>query len=148
MQQVEEFGAVDAERLGGRVQVQAMARLVLDLGDQDGLAAQAGRPTDPVALGLHADDLGVGVLGDLPDERLAVRVRHPVPGLDALVGRDELVETLLGVLVCSAARAAHGAGVVVAVHDASRLSLAGYSLPNVRSINRVAGRGMTPRSSG
>ena len=122
VEQVEEFLAIDAERLGGGVEVQSMARLVLDLGDQDRFAAQAGRPGDPVALGLHADDLGVGVLGDLPDERLAVRVRHPVAGLDALVGGDELVEALLGVLICCVARAARGAGVVVAVHGASRLS--------------------------
>jgi len=115
---VEKLLAIDAERLGGGVEVEPVARLVLDLRDQDGLAAQAGRPRDPVALGLHADDLGVRVLGDLPDERLAVRVRHPVTGLDALVGLDELVEALLSVLVLRAVRAACGAGVVVAVHGA------------------------------
>src|SRR6516164_7234441 len=80
-------------------------------------------------------------LGALPDERLAVCVRHPVPRLDALVGGDELVEAPLGVPPGSfrarAALGACGAGVVVAVHGASSLSLAGYSLPNVRSINRV-----------
>src|ERR1700691_2212794 len=100
-----------------------MTRLVLDLRDQDGLAAQAGRAGDPVALGLHADDLGVRVLSNLSDQRLAVRVRQPVAGLDALVGGDELIEALLGVLVLRAVRAARGAGVVVAVHGASRLSL-------------------------
>jgi hypothetical protein len=122
-QQVDEFVAVDAERLGRRVEVQAVTRLVLDLGDQDGLAAEAGRPGDPVALGLHADDLGVGVLGDLPDERLAVRLRHPVARLDTLVGGDELIEVLLGLLGRGLfLGAARGAGVVVAVHGASRLS--------------------------
>src|SRR6516165_5944439 len=140
MQQVEEFGAVDAKRLGGRVQVQAMARLVLDLGDEDGLAAQAGCPGDPVALGLHADDLGVSVLGDLPDEGLAVGVRHPVPGLDALVGRDELVEALLGVLRVGPARGgAARAGVEITVHDASLLPpFAGYCITE-RSVNKSPG---------
>jgi hypothetical protein len=37
----------------------------------------------------------MGVLGDLPDQRLAVSVRHPVPRLDPLIIGDQLVETLL-----------------------------------------------------
>src|ERR1700721_1159788 len=45
--------------------------------------------------------------------RMALRRR-----LDALVGLDELVEALLGVLVVEAVRAACGAAVVVAVHGA------------------------------
>jgi hypothetical protein len=80
----------------------------------------------------------MSVLGDLPDERLAVRIRHPVTGLDALVGLDELIEALLGVLVVRAARAACGAGVVVAVHGASRLSLRRL-LFTERSVNKSAG---------
>ena len=68
-----------------------MTGLVLHLGHEDGLASQAGC-ANPVTLRLHADDLGVRVLGDLPDQRLAVRVRHPVARLDALVGVDEVVE--------------------------------------------------------
>jgi hypothetical protein len=59
--------------------------LVLDLGQQGGLASQARGAGDPVALGLHADDLGVGVLRDLADQRLAVGRGHPVAGLDPLV---------------------------------------------------------------
>ena len=58
-----------------------------------------GRTGDPVALRLHADDLGVRVLGDLPDQRLAVRLGHPVARLDLLVGRDDRVEVVLEVAV-------------------------------------------------
>ena len=76
-----------------------MARLVLHLGHEDRLALEARRAGDPVGLGLHADDLGVRVLRDLADERLAVRVGHPVAGLDARVRRDELVELRLCGLV-------------------------------------------------
>ena len=49
-----------------------VAGLVLHLGDEDRLAPQRRRPRDPVALRLHPDDLRVRVLGDLPDQRLAV----------------------------------------------------------------------------
>ena len=69
-----------------------MAGLVLDLGVEDGLAAQARGPGDPVALGLHADDLGVRVLGDLAHEGLAVGLGHGVAGLDAAVVGDDRVE--------------------------------------------------------
>ena len=95
VQQVEQLGAVDAQGLGGGVEVEPVAGLVLHLGHQDRLAAQAGRPADPVALGLHADDLGVRVLGDLADQRLAVRLGHPVPRLDPLVAVDERLEVRL-----------------------------------------------------
>ena len=64
--------ARDAEGLRGGVQVQPVTGLVLHLRHQDRLALEARRARDPVALGLHADDLGVRVLRDLPDERLAV----------------------------------------------------------------------------
>jgi hypothetical protein len=37
----------------------------------------------------------VRVLGDLPDQRLAVRLRHPVARLDALICGDERVELFL-----------------------------------------------------
>jgi len=69
-----------------------VARLVLHLGDEDALAAQGRRPGDPVALRLHADDLGMGVLGNLPHERLAVIGRHPVLRLDLALGRDTGIE--------------------------------------------------------
>ena len=49
------------------VKVQAVATLVLHLGQQDDLALQRRRPADPAALRLHADHFGVGVLGNLPN---------------------------------------------------------------------------------
>jgi hypothetical protein len=90
-----EVGAVDAEGFGGRVQVHAVAGLVLHLGQQDGLPPKGRRAGDPPALGLHSDDLGMGVLGDLPDQGVAIPVRHPVPRLDAPFGGDRRVEMLL-----------------------------------------------------
>lgn len=56
-----------------------------------------GGACDPVGFGLHADDFGVGVLGDLAGEGLAVLFGHPVAGLNAGVPGNELVEVgLLG----------------------------------------------------
>ena len=72
-----------------------MPGLVLHLGQQDRLAAQAGRGEQPVALGLHADDLRVRVLGDLADQRLPVALGHPVARLDPVVGGDRGVEVRL-----------------------------------------------------
>ncbi len=72
-----------------------MAGLVLHLGHQDRLAAQGGRAGDPVGLRLHADDLGVRVLGDLPDQGRSVGVGHPVARFDALVGGHGRVEGAL-----------------------------------------------------
>ena len=69
-----------------------MAGLVLDLRDQDGLAAQRRGAGDPVALRLHPDDLAVRVLRDLPDQGLAIGRRHPVVRLDLVLGRDSLFE--------------------------------------------------------
>jgi hypothetical protein len=69
-----------------------VACLVLHLGQQDRLALEGGRAADPVALRLHPDDLGVRVLGDLADQRLAVAVGHPVARLDLLLGGDDGVE--------------------------------------------------------
>ena len=96
VQPVEQLGAVDAEGLRGAVEVEPVAGLVLHLRDEDRLAAQRRRAGDPVALGLHADDLRVGVLRDLADQGLAVLVGHRVARLDALVGRDERVEVVPG----------------------------------------------------
>ena len=84
--------AIDAERLRGAVQVEAVTGLVLHLGHEDRLAPQRRGTGDPVALGLHADDLGVGVLRDLADERLPVAVGHPVARLDPLIGVDQRLE--------------------------------------------------------
>jgi len=50
--------------------------------------AQAGGAGEPVALRPHADDLGMRMLRDLPDQGAAIGLRHPVIGLDLLLGRD------------------------------------------------------------
>ena len=84
--------AVDAQRLGAAVDVEAVPRLVLHLGDEAHLAPQARRARDPVPLGQHADDLGVGVLRHHPDELAPVALRHPVLGLDRLAGGDARLE--------------------------------------------------------
>ncbi len=95
-----DVGAIGAECLGRRVQVHAVAGLVLHLGDEDHLAAQRGSPGDPVALWLHADDFRVRVLGDLADHRRPVGVRHPVPRLDAPATLERLVEVSLEIVRC------------------------------------------------
>jgi hypothetical protein len=95
-ERLDQLGAADAQGFGGGVQVEPVAGLVLHLGEQDGLALQRRGAADPVALGLHADDLGVRVLGDLADQRPAVRVGHGVARLDLLVGGDHLVERGVG----------------------------------------------------
>jgi hypothetical protein len=51
MQLLDHLLARNSERLCGRVEVEAVARLVLHLGQQGRLAAQARRARDPVALG-------------------------------------------------------------------------------------------------
>jgi hypothetical protein len=61
---------------------------VLHLGQQDGLAAQRRRAREPIAFRLHADDLGVRMLGNLAHQRLAVGPGHPVLRLDLLVRVD------------------------------------------------------------
>ena len=83
---VEELVAGGAEGFGGGVEVEAVAGFVLDFGEEDGFALEGGGAGDPVAFREHADDLGVGVLGDLADEGFAVGVGHPVLGLDADFG--------------------------------------------------------------
>ena len=84
--------ARDAERLGGGVEIEAVAALVLHLGEQRRLAPQARRAGDPVALGQHADDLGMRVLRDLADQGAPVGLGHPVVGLDLLLGVDPRLE--------------------------------------------------------
>ena len=96
--------AVDAERLGAAVDVEAVARLVLHLGDERHLPLQRRRAGDPVAFGQHAHDLGMRVLGHHPDELLPVALGHPVLGLDRLAGGDPRlesgVERVLGMVGC------------------------------------------------
>lgn len=69
-----------------------MAALVLHLGQQRGLAAQAGGAGQPAALRQLADDLAVGVLADLADQGAAVGVGHPVVGLDPVLRIDAGLE--------------------------------------------------------
>src|SRR6185369_11914564 len=92
MQAVEHLVAAGAQGLGGGIEVEAVAALVLDLGDQDGLALETRGARNPVAFGQHADDFAVGVLADLADQGLAVGLGHPVLRLDAAVGIDAGVE--------------------------------------------------------
>ncbi len=89
-----------AERLRRAIEVETVPGLILDLGEQDYLAAQRRRARDPIALGQHADDLAMRVLRDLPRQRAAIGFGHPVLGLDELVRRDPRLERLeeLGVL--------------------------------------------------
>jgi hypothetical protein len=56
------------------------------------LRRRLGARVTQLPLGLHADDLGVGVLGDLADQGLAVRLGHGVPRLDPPVVGDHRVE--------------------------------------------------------
>ena len=65
-QRIEHFFARRPERLRGGIQIQSVPGFVLHLGQQCRLAAQGRCAGDPVALGQHADDFGMGVLGDLP----------------------------------------------------------------------------------
>ena len=84
------------QRLARAVQVQAVAAFILHLGDQDGLALEAGRAADPVSLGLHADDLRVRVLANLAHQCLAIGFGHPVLGLDLAVSVHGGVKAGLG----------------------------------------------------
>ncbi len=72
-----------------------MASLVLHLGDQYRLALQRRGASDPIALGQHADDFRMRVLGNLTNQGVAIAQRHPVLGLDLLFGVDAREEALL-----------------------------------------------------
>jgi hypothetical protein len=80
------------QRLGGPVEVQAVTGLVLHLGEEPPLAPQTRCARDPIAFGQHADHLGVRVLGDHAQELLSIALRHPVAGLDRLVGLEPALE--------------------------------------------------------
>lgn len=69
-----------------------MTGFVLNLGHQLQFALEAWGTGNPVAFGQHADDFRVGVLGDLPDEGLAVGLGHPVLGFDLDFGVDLFLE--------------------------------------------------------
>jgi len=81
-----------AESLRGAVQKLAVADLVLHLGHERHLAAEAGSARDPRAFGERADDLGVRVLLDHADELAAVLGRHPIVRLDLLAAVDTRLE--------------------------------------------------------
>ena len=94
MQLVDQFFPGDAQGFRGAVQVQAVPALVLYLGQQDRLAPQGRRPRNPVTLRQLSDNLGMGVLGYLPDQGFPVGVRHPVTRFDFLLGIDPLLERI------------------------------------------------------
>ena len=85
-----------AQGFGCGIQVEAVAGLVLYLGQQDGLALEGGRTGNPVALGQHAHHLRVRMLADLAHQGLAVVLGHRVLGLDEFTRRNAGFETLLG----------------------------------------------------
>ncbi|MNP07011.1 hypothetical protein D3C76_990190 [compost metagenome] len=72
-----------------------MAGFVLDLRHQLQLALQGRCAGHPVAFRQHADDFRVGVLGNLPDQRLAIGIGHPVFCLDLDLGVDLLLKGAL-----------------------------------------------------
>ena len=82
-----------AQGFGRRIQVQAVATLILHLGQQNRFALERGCAGYPLAFGLHADDFTVGMLTDLAHQRAAVGLGHPVLRLDLLVGVNLFVET-------------------------------------------------------
>src|SRR5690606_6832308 len=99
---------VDAERLGAAVDVEPVAGLVLDLGDERHLTPQRGSAGDPVALRQHADDLRMRVLRHHSSELLAIALGHPVLGLDALAGGDAGLEGVDEGLVVGRGRGVRG----------------------------------------
>src|SRR3990172_8327128 len=92
VESLDHFFTGRAESLGTVVEVLAMPGLVLYLGQEDQLPPQAGCPGDPLALGEHADDLAVCMLGDHPDQLLAISFGHPISGLDLLAAGDPGLE--------------------------------------------------------
>jgi hypothetical protein len=92
VQALKQLIARHAKRLGGAIEVKAVARLVLHLGQQDRLAFQRRRAGDPVAFRQLADDLGMRMLADLADQRLAVAFRHPLLRLDLLAAVDAFLK--------------------------------------------------------
>ena len=95
VQRIDQLVAGRSQRFCRRIEVEAVAAFVLDLGQQDRLALEARCPADPVAFGKHPDDLRMGMLADLAHQRPAVVFRHPVLGLDEFAGVDARVEALL-----------------------------------------------------
>src|SRR3546814_15270486 len=93
MQRLYHLLAAGAERLGRRIEIEAVPRLVLNLGEQNGLAPERRRARDPVALRQHTNDLAMRMLRNLPRERAPIGLGHPVLGLDEIVRRHERLES-------------------------------------------------------
>ena len=83
-----------AQRFRRAVKVQAMSGFILHLRQQNGFPAQRRCAGDPVPFRQHADNLRVGVLSNLADQRLAVGIRHPVLRLDGRLLCDALLKAL------------------------------------------------------
>ena len=80
-----------------------MPTFVLNLGQKCQLAAQRRGAGDPVALGQHADNFRMGMLANLPDQRLAIGSRHRIVGFDFLFAIDARLkcrQKLFGFLGC------------------------------------------------
>ena len=71
-----------------------MPPLILDLGQQRRLAPKRRCARDPIPFGQHADNLGMGMLADLTDQRPAIALRHRVIGFNLLLGIDPLLKRL------------------------------------------------------
>src|SRR5579884_423752 len=82
---VGELGTVGTKGFCGRIEIQSVTSLILHLGEQDRLATQRRSTRDPIALRLHANDLGMRMLGDLAKHGFAITIGHPVPRFKPLV---------------------------------------------------------------
>ena len=135
-----------AEVLGDAVQELGVPDLVLDLGGQGELPAQGRRPHDPVPLGEHAHQLGVGVHLDEAQDRRPVRVRHRVGRLDLAAGGEIGLEAGHPVVVRRGVvvRRRRGIGALRRGQDRVEGSRVGHgrpTLPNERSLgNHVRGQ--------
>src|SRR5947208_1858106 len=94
VQRLDHLLTAGAERLRGAIKIKPVPGLVLYLGEQDCLAPKRRRPRDPVTLGKHADDFRMRMLADLPRQRPTIRLRHPVLGLDEVVGGNPRLERI------------------------------------------------------
>ncbi|CAM2148529.1 hypothetical protein PT2222_200004 [Paraburkholderia tropica] len=137
VQGVDQLVARDAERFRRAIEIEAVARLVLHLGEQDRLALQTRRARNPVAFRQHAHDFRVRVLRDLAHQRLAVGIGHPVLRLDLAVGGHDGVEPdLLGRVGARVERGDMAGNVEGLRVHGDALAVLGM----VRSINQPTGR--------
>ena len=92
VQIVDHLVARRSEGLRRRVEVEAVAGFILNLGQQNELGAKRGSTRDPVRLRKHPNNLRVSMLANLTHERLAVGVGHPMFGLHLIFGRNVVEE--------------------------------------------------------